>query len=92
MQVSINNIFANCEYGTVGKILDFGVSNGEIFDEVSSGTWTYGECAVNDLNRSCTPNSKNFTDAVNSLIGGTNPSAVVDSSSLYELGTGDGCN
>ena len=30
-------------------------------------------------------------DAVHSLIGGTNPSAVVDSSSLYDVDTGVGC-
>lgn len=27
MPVSINNIYANCEYGTIGEIIDFGVSN-----------------------------------------------------------------
>lgn len=78
MPTSINALYANCEYGHVGRIIDYGVSSG------SDGN-PFDQCASNVANEACKPPSNSaFVTALNSLIGGTNQVAVVDSANIFD--------
>jgi len=84
MPVSINNVYATCDYGVVGEITSFGISNpndGNPFDQ----------CIVNDLNKACTPDNAVMVDLIQSFVGQTNPSGAFSSSDIFNPGSGAGC-
>ena len=83
--VSLGNLYAVCEYGSIGQNVMFGVSrpkDGNPFDQ----------CLVNDNNRACVPDNPVFVDLVNSLVGQSGyVNATFDTNDLFLEGSGSSC-
>lgn len=60
--VSLGSIVVSCNYGTVGKILDYGVNNEESGSPLDA-------CTNNDLNRGCRPTSSSIGSLLDGSIG-----------------------
>ena len=60
--VSLGNLVVSCNYGTVGKILDYGVNNEDSGSPLDA-------CSNNDYNRSCKPNSGRISDILSQAVG-----------------------
>ena len=62
MPVSLGQVTVSCPYGSVGKVLDFGVNN------LDSGS-PQDACSINDFNRACKPTSNNIANLLAKAVG-----------------------
>ena len=60
--LSIGSLTMTCNYGTIGQIFDYGVTNPDSDGPIDA-------CLTNDYNRSCKPDSKDAADMFNQAIG-----------------------
>ena len=52
----------SCEFGTIGEIFDYGVTNPESDGPIDA-------CITNDDNKSCKPDSQNIAAMFNEAVG-----------------------
>ena len=83
--VSIGRIAVSCPYGTVGKIIDYGVNN------PSTGS-PPDACITNDHNRSCKPTSARSGEIFKQAIGKKEYMVKFTKGDLYVGDPGKTCN
>lgn len=60
--LSIGSMTMSCQYGTIGKIFDYGVNDPESDGPIDA-------CLTNDQNKACRPDSKDAEELFQSAIG-----------------------